>query len=167
LLADGGRAGEALTALGRALDAGEGEAAIAMGLIHRDRGDDAAAEEAFRRGTALEPAVVAPYLGVLLRDSGRADEEVALYRSVLDTEPDAADVLLNLANVLRRGSPGDAAEAEALYRRAAEAGEREAFHNLGLLLEDAGRLAEARAAYARGAAAGDDRAAARLAELDA
>ncbi|HEV2889764.1 MAG TPA: tetratricopeptide repeat protein [Frankiaceae bacterium] len=165
LLADLGRDDEAVRVLRLALDEGEGEAATTLGLLLLDRGEPAAAEEAFRRGVALDAPAVAPYLGVLLRDTGRGDDEVALYRSVLAHDPAAAAVLLNLGNVLAKGSRDDRAEAERAYRQAAANGLAEAFHNLGLLLEAEGREREARAAFEAGAAAGDERAAGRLAEL--
>lgn len=84
--------------------------------------------------------------------AGELEQAELLYRAVLETDPDTAEALHNLALLLR--GKGEGAAAETLVRRVlALCPDLAAAHNsLGNLLSDAGRAEEAAAAYAEAVA---------------
>ncbi|MEU7484884.1 tetratricopeptide repeat protein, partial [Streptomyces sp. NPDC042319] len=84
----------------------------------------------------------------------------AAWRSIAQHVPAAA---FNLGVLLAEA--GRSAEAEQLYRRAADAGDTTAAFNLGVLLAEAGRSAEAEQLYRRAADAGHPGAANNLGNL--
>jgi tetratricopeptide (TPR) repeat protein len=72
-----------------------------------------AAERSYREALALDPALVpaATNLGLLLGNTGRADQGIAMLSEVLQREPDADSALANRAVLLARA--GDLAGARA------------------------------------------------------
>lgn len=103
----------------------------------------AAAQNALRYAVALEAA-------------GRTGEAVALYRSLLEDDPGSVLLWTNLGNA--EAGRGEAALAEAAYRRALELdpASSDALNNLAWLLldEEGERLAEAEELARRAATAG-------------
>jgi Tfp pilus assembly protein PilF len=92
---------------------------------------------------------------VALEAAGRVDEAVTLYRSLLEEDPDSALLWTNLGNA--EASRGEAALAEAAYRRALELApaNADALNNLAwLLLGQPKLLAEAEDLARRAVAAG-------------
>ena len=92
---------------------------------------------------------------VALEAAGRADEAVALYRTLIETDPGSTLLWTNLGNA--EASRGEAALAEAAYRRALELdpAHADALNNLAwLLLEQGDRLAESEELARRAVAAG-------------
>jgi hypothetical protein len=92
---------------------------------------------------------------VALEAAGRADEAVALYRSLLEDDPGSALLWTDLGNA--ETGRGEAALAEAAYQRALELDpvNADALNNLAwLLLEQPDRLAEAEEMARRAVAAG-------------
>ena len=88
-------------------------------------------------------------LGLLLLESGRADEALTHLREAERLKPQRAEVVNNLGTALR--AAGRADEAREKFRRATElkAGYVEAEFNHALALAEAGRAEEAAAGYAR------------------
>jgi tetratricopeptide (TPR) repeat protein len=86
-------------------------------------------------------------LGVEL-EAVEPDEARAAYGRALERDAEHADARVNLARLLHEA--GQAAEAEAEYRRVLQRGEHAlAAYNLALLLEDMGRTTDAMREYAR------------------
>jgi TPR repeat protein len=102
------------------------------------------------------------FLASVLRLEERIDEAVVVLRE--GAERGVATAETQLANHLSDLDPASA-EAEELYRRAAQHGDDEAYNNLGVLLWDQGRVDDAELAFRRGAELGDDLAVANLAGL--
>lgn len=88
-------------------------------------------------------------LGLILLDSGRADEALTHLREAAHLKPEHAEVANNLGTALR--ATGRAADALGQFRRAAELkdGYVEAEFNLALSLAEAGATAEAKEHYRR------------------
>ena len=175
--------------------AGDPAGHLGLAMLLRDADDVAGAEAALRAALAAGHPAARLALAELLAESQRDDEAEALLRTAADTDAEARiDLALLLARTRRADEArvlleaavvkgqreallplgnllvdefDDVAGAEALYRRAADAGDRFAHHNLAILLWDSGRVAEAEAEFERGAAAGDEIAAGALAELRA
>ncbi len=103
---------------------------------HHRTGDLAAAEAAYRRVLAVDPAQVAALsgLGVLLRATGRLDEAVVMLERAAARAPGDAAVHNNLGNVFAAIGDWDAAVAS--YRRALDLASdyAEAHANLGRAL---------------------------------
>jgi len=118
---------------------------IAEGLAHHQKGDLAAAEQAYQRVLASEPAHADALhlLGVL---RGRTDPEagVRLVERAILANPRVSAYHNNLGNLLLR--TGNLERAEQSYRQAlrVDARNADAYLNLGNLLAAAGRDAEAR-----------------------
>jgi superkiller protein 3 len=90
-------------------------------------------------------------LGLLLGQSGQSARSLEIYRQVLALRPNRSSAWVGLGNnLLYLGRLPEAAEA---YRKAhaADAGNREACHNLAMVLRKLGRAEEA-ALYAACAA---------------
>lgn len=120
-------------------------------LLAQSDGFEAAIEllrEAVRKEIA--DAAVFCRLAELLNEHGDAREAVATYRAGIERFPDDPAPLVNLG-MIRLGHFGDAGEAEALFRRAAELDPTliEAQANLGLALQEQGRFDEAIEHYER------------------
>jgi tetratricopeptide (TPR) repeat protein len=118
-------------------------------------GQTQAAAQAYERSIALaEPDDrVGPLesLGLLLGQSGQSARSLEIYRQVLALRPNRSSAWVGLGNnLLYLGRLPEAAEA---YRKAhaADAGNREACHNLAMVLRKLGRAEEA-ALYAACAA---------------
>ena len=107
--------------------------------------DPAAAQRAYRRALARDPALVeaAVNLARLLHEAGRAKDAVALYREALGRAPDDAEIHYNLALALEDTAGAAAAIAEYECALALDAGFADAHWNLAGLLEAAGKKAEA------------------------
>ena len=112
-------------------------------------GDNAAAEAAFARAIAADPAASASYnnLAIAQRRQGRLAEAEATYRAVIARAPAYADARYNLANLLEETGRGE--EAAKFYAQALDIdpGYVDAHYNLGNLHAQAGRRAEAIACY--------------------
>jgi tetratricopeptide (TPR) repeat protein len=193
LLYDLGRLDEAIALWRTTVAIGETEHRLLANAL-ADAGDVEAAEELFRAGAEKGDAEALVDLGALLQDESRLDEAETVLReaitaggleayaflaSVLRLEEriEEAEAVLRegaerqvataetqLANHLSDLDP-QSAEAEALYRRAAEHGDEEAYNNLGVLLWDQGRIDDAEVAFRAGAELGDELAVANLAGL--
>ncbi len=127
-----------------ALDSEHDEALFMMSLIALAGAALHDAEIHLRRALTLrEHPAYAANLGVLLQDTGRAEEAQSWFRRALELAPEDANTLCNLANLLK--DEGRMAEAEVLYRRviALDPGGTPAWNNLGILLWKQGRLADA------------------------
>ena len=114
-------------------------------LLAESQGVDAAIEllrEAVRKEIA--DVAVLCCLAELLKQKGDTRDAVAAYRAAIERFPDDPAPLVNLG-MIRLGHFGDAGEAEALFRRAAELDPTliEAQANLGLALQEQGRFDEA------------------------
>jgi tetratricopeptide (TPR) repeat protein len=107
--------------------------------------DLAAAEDAYRRAIALEPAQVEPYLnlGAVLCEAGRCSEAVALYEQAVAVV--GSDPLIHFNHAIALEDQGRPDQAIAAYVRALRLNERfgDAHYNLGVLME---RLGDARGA---------------------
>ena len=85
--------------------------------------------------------------GALLKEVGKLDQSIAVYKKALSIKPDYADVFNNMANVLReQGKLGEAIKA---YEKALsiKPDYAEAYKNLGVTLQDQGQLEKAIQAY--------------------
>ena len=107
--------------------------------------DPAAAQRAYRRALARDPAFVeaAVNLARLLHEGGRAKDAVALYQSALARTPDDAEIHYNLALALEDTAGAAAAIAEYECALALDASFADAHWNLAGLLEAAGEKAAA------------------------
>ncbi|MFP3991960.1 tetratricopeptide repeat protein [Streptomyces sp. E11-3] len=140
----------------RAVDAGDPEAAEALGLRLLQRGDETAALRYLEMAAEGGWPESAAELGRILRD--RAEHWLRTA-----AEADHGEAAHRLGDMLV--GTGQTAEAMRWYRRAAEGGHEAVAASLGSLLHDWHELAEAELWYRRGVAAGDDRAAHNLALL--
>jgi tetratricopeptide (TPR) repeat protein len=107
--------------------------------------DPAAAQRAYRRALARDPAFVeaAVNLARLLHEAGRAKDAVALYQGALARTPDDAEIHYNLALALEDSAGPAAAIAEYERALALDASFADAHWNLAGLLEAAGEKAAA------------------------
>lgn len=144
-----GRAREAISFIGRALDGGGRDPVMVenLGLAHLAAGEPARAEALFREALAAGPArsSLQMRLGLALEAQGRHAEALAALEAAARTDPADADVWLNLGNALaRRGEDEDAAAAyrKALALRPHDPDPR---LNLGALYRRAGRFEDAEA----------------------
>ena len=106
-------------------------------ILVEPRTEDAAAHGVRVAGAGLG-------YGVALEEAGRAGEAAALYRGLLEREPESPRAWTNLGNA--EAAQGNAERAEEAYRRALELdpAHRDALNNLAwLLLEEGSRLDEA------------------------
>ena len=128
---------------------------------YRTHADSATAEHLLHLAADTGHAEAANNLGVLLEQSGRAEEAERWYRAAADTGH--AEAANNLGVLLERS--GRAEEAERWYRAAADTGHAEAANNLGVLLERSGRAEEAERWYRAAADTGHAEAANNLGVL--
>src|SRR3954451_22128318 len=105
---------------------------LQRGWTAREGGDEAAAEEAFRRALVEDEPDAEYYLGDFLVQTARAEEAEPLLRSVIDSGDIDGHVPLGHA-LADLGRPDEAAEH---FRAAAEAGQASALVDLGVLLLD-------------------------------
>lgn len=117
-----GHADDALLAVEQCLADAPGDAAghNIRGLIFSDRGDAAAAEQAFRSAADLAPteAFYQGNLGGTLSERGRHDEALAILRLAASLNPHLPYVHMELGDVYRRR--GDEPSAAREYERALE-----------------------------------------------
>lgn len=129
-----------------------------FGLVMRDEGKLAEAEEAFAAVARLAPGLPSSYtnLGAVLAAQGRRGEALRRFEEALRIAPENADALYNLALTLEtneagvRYGPGFAAGgALDAYTRLVRAhpDHAEGWTNLGVLQERLGRAADAARAY--------------------
>jgi len=107
------------------------------GLALAAVGDDAAAEDCYRRAIARDNDPQAfNNLGILLRKQGRIAQAIAAYRGAVERNPQFADAWYNLGNAYR--SAAGTQEAAASFRRAIEADPQHAnaLAALGSMLRD-------------------------------
>jgi len=159
---EAGRMAEA-AACGQALSRGHPHAHgvhSLLGAALLELGDDAGAEDAFRRAVAAAPDLPAARnnLAIALRRQGRVAEAEAIYREVIARSPAYADAPYNLANLLeQQGRPDEAAPwLEAAL--AIDPGHVEARYNLGNLRARQGYADEAIACFTLVAALAPDHA---------
>lgn len=121
------------------------------GAAYAAMGDEPAAEDAFGRALALDPASVDAHynLAILLHRQGAAAQAEQSYRTVIALHPAHVQAANNLAVLLK--DTGRAAEAVAACAAALAhmPGFRDAHVNQGNALTDLGRFAEALTAYDR------------------
>ncbi|MFC4048972.1 tetratricopeptide repeat protein [Actinomadura syzygii] len=140
LLWDDGRVSEAEPLFRRACDAGDGDGANSLGLLHALRGDTGEAERLYRLGVARGSAEARNNLGMLLTDR---DEAEVLFRRAAAEE--VAEAMNNLALLLAETNRRE--EAETWFGNAVAAGLLAATVNLGVLLMEDGRYEEASARF--------------------
>jgi Flp pilus assembly protein TadD len=126
-----------------------------LGVALARRGDLVGAEAQFREALRIRPDLVlgVQNLALILSQTGRTEEAAALVERALETWARPGTLALpeltfTLARI--RAGQGRAADAEALYARAAGLDRRHwaAFYNWGNLLAARGRFDEAAARYA-------------------
>lgn len=95
----------------------QGFAYFNLGLVHRERGDLAAARDAWERAVAVEPthALALTQLGNLAQMAGELEAAAAYYRRALTLRPELPEALFNCALALER--QGDRAAARTLFAR--------------------------------------------------
>ncbi|MFE1824197.1 tetratricopeptide repeat protein, partial [Streptomyces anulatus] len=108
------------------------------------------AESFYRQAVDAGDTYAMSNLGVLLAETGRAEEAESFFRTAADDGH--TDAMSNLGLLLAKA--GRTEEAETFYRQAADAGHTDAMVNLGLLLARAGRAEEAETFYRQAADAG-------------
>jgi TPR repeat protein len=140
--------------------AGRADAMLALADLHAAAGDAEAEVTWLARCVDAGRTDRALRLGQLLEAAGRVDEALRAYVTAADGGDRAAD--LQAGRLLRER---DAGAAEHHLRRAADAGDLAAGHELALLLADAGRDREAVALLRRAADLGFERAALALGRL--
>ena len=134
-----------------------------VGNIYLEQGDLDRAEAVFREAVRQEPNFVDGHvsLGILAERRGRWAAALEHYERAARIDPDSAEAPNNIGNVhrtlaLQARQRGDAAagaaafgKAEQAYRRALEADPDfiGTYNNLGLILQDLGRVDEAAALY--------------------
>lgn len=93
------------------LEPGNPDVWLALGMLHKDRGDLQAAESAFEKALGIAPAssVIHYSLGNLYLDDGRLDAAVARYQAAISLDEASHDARHNLAlTYLRLGRYRDA-----------------------------------------------------------
>jgi tetratricopeptide (TPR) repeat protein len=123
-----------------------------LGILLRDSRREDQAISVLRRAVELGDRRASLYLASTLRRLDRFQEARDVYEAAI-AEGDG-DVLMDYGNLLSDDLNLEA-EAEVAYRAAIEFGEVLAYNNLGVLLEENGRLQESLEAYRMGAGAGD------------
>lgn len=120
-----------------------------LGVVHRRRGDDEQAENAFRSAIELDAdCEEALYnLGVLLREKGELEEAVELLRRAIESDPKFAAAHAELGFALRSQDKND--DAEAAYRESLRLSEAQpwALCYLGELLQFKGDPSAAEAHF--------------------
>jgi Flp pilus assembly protein TadD len=116
-----------------------------FGLAHELREDVVAAERAYRAAIEVDAgfAEALNNLGVLLRDSGRSEEGIAMLRRAIEARPGFASAHLNLALALE--DAGDLEGAEREYRTVIRLAPRDPTSrtNLAMILLARGQREEA------------------------
>jgi tetratricopeptide (TPR) repeat protein len=117
----------------------------AVGSVHLDEGNWAAAERAFKACLALDPAYERAHsdLGAALARQGRLEEAAEAYRAELAAAGEEADLLARLGSLVQ--TMGHYPDAVELYRRAVALGTEDPrlLYNLALCLIRLGELDEA------------------------
>ncbi|MFD8440154.1 tetratricopeptide repeat protein [Streptomyces microflavus] len=143
--------GIAETSYRQAVEAGNANAMVNLGLLLHKAGCEQEAEGFYHQAVEAGNAIAMVNLALLLAEAGRGAEAEGFYRRAV--EAGDTDAMFNLALLLKRTGRGE--EAEVFYRRAVEAGNTDAMVNLGSLLAEAGRGQEAEGFYRRAVEAGD------------
>ena len=122
-----------------------------LGLIRKDSGDAAGAEQLLRQSVALQPrnAEFRANLGNLLRRFKRLGDAQNVYREALAIDPSHFNARFGLALTLNEQMQHVAAEAEARRLVAMAPGNAQASFALAMALRGQQRLPEAEAAYRR------------------
>ncbi len=152
------RADEAVASFERAieLEPDYAEAHCNLGNVHLDQCRYAEAAEFYARAIELKPALAEAYhnLGNALRELGRLDEAICAYETATRLMPGMSEAYLNLSNAFR--DRGQLDRAMLLCRQAALAatsagdeGDPALHYDMGLLLQQSGRLEEAVKSYRR------------------
>jgi protein O-GlcNAc transferase len=147
----GGNAREAVSLIGRALEANPHERAALenIGLAHLVAGDPALAEAALRKALSLGAAHGLLYMRLALAvgSQGKLSEAVTLFETAAERAPNDPDVHLNFGNALAES--GQVEAAVGCYRKvlALRPDHVDAHFNLGTLFKRIGRLDEAATAY--------------------
>ena len=120
-----------------------------LGLIRKDAGDTAGAEQLLRQSVALQPrnAEFRANLGNLLRRLQRLADAQNVYREALAIDPSHFNARFGLALTLNDQTQHVAAEAEARRLVAMARHNAQAWFALAMALRDQQRLPEAEAAY--------------------
>jgi TPR repeat protein len=139
----------------RGAEAGNADAAIALGALLDSRGEAAGAEQWYRRAAEGGNRDAASNLGELLLRTGREEEAEEVLRE--SAEAGHAMSMFNLGVVL--AGRGASEEAKLWYRKSVDAGNALAANNLGQLVEQEGHPDDARRLYRQSAEAGNPKAA--------
>ncbi len=141
-----GRPKEAAESFHRALAANPDkvDALLGLGRALEQLGDQAAAEDAFRRAIAIQPSfAVYNQLGVLRSASGRWSDAASMFRKASELAPDSYRALSNLGGVLVYSCDFDSAIPAFRQALSLRPNDPWAASNLGLTLLWTGHPAEA------------------------
>jgi Tfp pilus assembly protein PilF/4-amino-4-deoxy-L-arabinose transferase-like glycosyltransferase len=153
LLAQSGRAADAIALLSRAvsLDPGHAEPHFRLGLAYRDAGQPQAAIEELATAVRLRPehADAHAALGILLRNGDRPAEALPHFRGAARFAPESAEAHTNLGLALIEAGQPDEAIAE--HRRAVALAPENAntHNNLAVALQQAGDTRQAVAEFGK------------------
>jgi tetratricopeptide (TPR) repeat protein len=149
LLIELDRSEEAVPILREAVDGGDPDALIPLGNALWDQGDEQGAETSYRAAADRGELAAGHNLGLLLYETERIEEAIALWKTTVAVGETEHRLLANaLADV------GDVEGAEDLFRQGAESGDAQSLVDLGALLQDEGRLDEAETVLREAIAAG-------------
>jgi len=130
-------------------------------LVARDPARAREAEAILREAAIADPWALRPLAKLLAAQPGRLEEAEPIFAAAIESGDVGA--ARALANELARSMPDRAPDAEAAYALAINAGDTGAWRNLGLLLQQQGRLGEAEYAFRQALQHGNTRAYADLA----
>jgi Flp pilus assembly protein TadD len=151
LLAQSGRAADAIVLLSKAvsLDPGHAEPHFRLGLAYRDGGEPQAAIEELRAAVRLRPehADAHAALGILLGGGNRSAEALPHFREAARLAPESVEAHTNLGLALIEAGQPDEAISEHRRAIALERDSPGPHNNLAVALQQAGDIRQAIAEY--------------------
>lgn len=128
---------EAAAVLRRAVDQGDAEAAVSLGIGLERAGRQSEAKEWYRRSVDMGSHHGMAHLAFALQAEGEIEQAEMMFRQAADEE----EAVVGLGDLLRES--GRVAEAEEWLRRSADEGSLGALMSLGVVFADSGRAEEA------------------------